>query len=352
MPTQHPYGSGRKRGPRYVPRDPKRAQYYKASIIAGVVFILLAVMFPFWLDHVRRSQDRSDFEATRDMSLSPEMRTRPRLTPAGRTPAGSLPYGGEINAECQSYVASRCNVLGIRPGVCGTIEGMAMKVPIGSGLSGCREEVDQSLDEAAEVYGMRPAPEGPVSGERAVVGTQPPQATRTTPTLQVGEEGEATNTGQQAVKDTREELPPREKANNLAIIHRLVEELQRASQNYGTLPIAQRARLLELRNRVEADGSPELRSTYNLLLKRHGHQAGFDSAGPGLTASESQRTEVGSREKGAPTTTPELNQVRNMIEEARQNAGMSPATPPTAAQPSPPTSIDPSTVQAPAAVSL
>jgi len=324
----------------------------------------LAFVFPFWLDHVKRSRDQADFEAASAVNLVPE-RTAPAVQP-GRAPGG-LPYSNQINAECQAYVNARCNVLGIRPGVCGSIEAVAMRVPLESGPVGCREAVEAQIAEAAR-YASPPTATSPASlaaEEEASAGTQPtgPGTTPLGPGMagatgadkeEAGEEPAEAGDDKQpvAAREEKKELTPREKADNLSRVHILVEEMQRAAQNYGTLPAAQQARFAELHNRVSADGGPELRELYNTLLKQHGRSAWYGSGPASRTARESGRVEAGIQEEPSPTTTPEMDRVRGMMNQARKEAGMAAQPPPSLGPSSPPTSVDPSTVQAAPAQSL
>lgn len=367
MPPRKRTGPPRPGDARFRPRDPKRAKYYKASLVAAGVFLALAMVFPFWLDHVKRSRDQADFEAATAVNLVPD-RTAPvpSTVQAARAPGG-LPYSNRFNAECQAYVNARCNVLGIRPGVCGSIEAVGMKVPLEEGPAGCRKAVEALITEAASIASP-PTVTSPasVAAEESEGDGLPPTVTGTPPMGPgmagtgdaEGKEPAEEPTGEEAgelagtARDEKKELTPKEKADNLSRVHILVEELQRAAQNYSTLPAAQQARFVELHNRVEADGGPELRQLYNTLLKQHGRSAWYGSGPASRKAQESGRVEAGVQEGPSPTTTPEMDRVRGMMNDARREAGMAPQAPPSLGPSSPPTTVDPSTVQAAPAQSL
>lgn len=314
------------------------------------MFLVLAIVFPFWLDHVKRSQDEADFEAAGEVEYVP----RPLPSPAspGAAPGGHLPYSDRANAECQAYVTARCNALGIRPGLCGEIEGVAMQVPLNAGLLKCRDAVEGQLRQAADYAGSArtsmPEPELPASPGGSQ-GRRPASAPGVRPgETGGGQAGEPVN----RPSGTRKELTPEDKADNLMRVHLLVEELQRASQNYATLPASQRERFAELQNRVQADGSPEMRRLFNQLLKQHGRTAWYDVGKAGLKADESQRVEAGSGAERVPATTPEMDQVRDLINKTRKEAGLPAKPPPTLGPSSAPSFVEPSSVEAAPARSL
>jgi len=350
--------------PRYRPRDPKRAKYYKASLVAASVFLVLAVLFPFWLDHVKRSRDRADIEASAAVSFVPPKTQVAAPVKRIRSPVATVPYSNMPNAGCQAYVNARCNALGIRPGICGEIEGVAARVPSSEGMPGCRKAVEARLKEAAS-YSMvdeKEDTEAEFAGAGDGTATAPLVVAAGGKGTQEEKDSEEKDSEEQGKQDVdkkkvkegsgKSDLTPAEKADNLERIHILVEELQRASLNYSTLPAAQRVRFMELQKRVEKDGSPELRKLYNVLLRQHGRTAWYDVGKAGLNATESKRIETGSRTEPAPTTTPQMDEVRKMMNQARREAGRPTGPPPSLGPSSPPTSIEPSSVEAPPARSL
>ncbi len=320
----------------------------------------LALALPFWIDHVRRARDRESFDSLRSWS-SPTMPSPAAPPREDRTPAATLPYSPEFgHATCQAYATARCNALGIPPGPCGEVSVAALAVPTTASLAECRKVVEPKLAEAARLYATPAESETPV--EAAPTGPPPvaasigaslspttPDATPTPPPAPAPAGPEATDA---APPSPRPALSATERADNLARIHVLVEELQRGAQNYATPPAAQAARFDELRRRVEADGSEELRSLYNTLLLQAGRTAGVEMPRPGLRASEAPMTPAALGEERARTTTPEMDRVRGMLDEARRQAGQAPGSPPALGPTTPPTSVDPSTVQAPPAQSL
>ncbi len=281
---------------RFPPRNPSRARYYKASLVAAGVFVALALALPFWIDHVRRARDRESFEALR--SSSPQaMPGTAAPTRDDRTPGASLPYSPESgHATCQAYATARCNALGIPPGPCGEVSAAALAVPATAGLAECRKTVEPKLAEAARLHGVPAQPGMPAEAtppKPAIVAAStaepvPPTAADPVQTAPPGPAGPALP--EVAPVPPRRSPSPAERADNLARIHVLVEELQRGAQNYATAPAAQAARFEELRRRVEADGSEELRSLYNTLLLQAGRTAGIDMPRPGLRATEAPMT--------------------------------------------------------------
>lgn len=327
-------------------------------MIAAGVFVALALAFPFWMDYVRRARDRESFDSLR--FLSPQAMPG-AAAPArdDRAPGASLPYSPESgHATCQAYATARCNALGIPPGPCGEVSAAALAVPATAGLAECRKTVEPKLAEAARLYGtpaepgtpVEAAPPEPTAIAAPTAGPPPPIGPEAVPTTRPGPAGPATP--EVAPVQPRAAPSPAERADNLARIHVLVEELQRGAQNYATAPAAQAARFEELRSRVEADGSEELRSLYNTLLLQAGRTAGIEVPRPGLRASEAPMAPAASGEERARTTTPEMDRVRGMLNEARRQAGQAPGPPPVVGPAAPPTSVDPSTVQAPAAQGL
>lgn len=356
LPGQGPGGSRR---PRFAPRDPRRARYYKASLVAAGVFVALALALPLWIDHVRRTRDRESFDSLR--SWSPAATPSP-AAPAreDRTPGANLPYSPESgHATCQAYATARCNALGIPPGPCGEVSVAALAVPTTASLAECRKVVEPKLAEAARLHGtlvesatpVEAAPTGPPPVAAPIGAPPSPAALDATPTPPPpGPPGpEATDA---TPPSQRPSLSATERADNLARIHVLVEELQRGAQNYATPPAAQAARFDELRRRVEADGSEDLRSLYNTLLLQAGRTAGVEMPRPGLRADETPMAPAAPGEERARTTTPEMDRVRGMLDEARRQAGQAPGPPPALGPTFPPTSVDPSAVQAPPARSL
>ncbi len=346
------------RRPRFAPRDPSRARYYKASLVAAGVFVALALAFPFWVDHVRRAQDRESFDSLRSFS-PPVVPKAPAPTTDDRTPGARLPYSPESgHATCQAYATARCNALGIPPGPCGEVSAAALAVPSTAGLAECRKTVEPKLAEAARLYGTpaesgtpaEAAPPEPAVVATPTAGPPPPTGPEAVQTAPPGPAGPATP--EVAPAQPRPVASPAERADNLARIHVLVEELQRGAQNYATAPAAQAARFEELRRRVETDGSEELRSLYNTLLLQAGRTAGIEMPRPGLRASEAPMAPAASGEERARTTTPEMDHVRGMLDEARRQAGQAPGPPAVVGPTTPPTSVDPSSVEAPAAQGL
>ena len=338
----------------FAPKDPRRVRYYKASLVAAAVFVLLALAFPLWLDHVRRSRDRESFDALR--SRQPQVEA-PVAARAASTATGQLPYAPSSgNPTCQAYASARCNALGIPPGPCGDVLATALAVPAAGGLSRCRTEIEPKLAEIARVY----TPESAVPSPEPT-GRPPSEEADRVPAaaMQAGPEpAPAPKAGPAAAATTATPVRPQttlsaeERADNLARIHVLVEELQRGAQNYATLPAAQAQRFEELRRRVEADGSDEMRALYNTLLLQHGRTAGLAMPPPGVQASESPVTAATPEEGPAKGSTPEMDRVRQRLEQVQRESGRPLVPPPAAGAGAPPVSVDPSTAQAPPAVGL
>ncbi len=334
--------------PRFAPRDPRRARYYKASLVAAGLFVVLALALPFWIDHVRRSRDAFVVPA-------PVRPVEAPVATAPPVPKDHLPYSPQAgHATCQAYATARCNALGIPPGPCGEVAAAALAVPATAGLAECRKVVEPKLEEAARLYKGSGEPEPPAEAQppAAQVVAAQPIAPSPSPAREEGVATEPPSGTEVTQSPPRRALDPAQRADNLARIYTLVEELQRGAQNYATAPAAQAARFEELRARVEADGSEELRALYNTLVLQHGRTAGFEMPKPGLQAREAPMTPAAPGEERARTTTPEMDRVRGMLDEARRQAGQPTGPPPSTGPTAPPTSIDPATVQAPAAVSL
>lgn len=346
-PQPGPQGSAGSRS-RFRPRDPRRAKYYRASVALAIVFVCMAVAFPFWLDYVKRRSGSAPYEPP----LATGHEQASNQISASRAP-GSIPNPvASGNTTCQAYVMARCNAIALPPSACGEIAAAALAMPVTATLAECRKAMEPRLEEARRLYAATPLEERQVEAESEPhqkpepslpVPQTPAEAPKEGPAQTQVEEGQP---GQD--KPT---MSPEERVANLARIYVLVEELQRAAQNYATLPAAQAARFEELRQRVEADGSEELRTLYNTLLQQHGRTAGFEVERPSLRAREAPMIEAKPGEEQAGSTTPELEKVRSMLEKAAKGAS-GPVETPQGAGTATPRSIDPSTVPAPSPISL
>lgn len=215
-----------------------------------------------------------------------------------------------------------------------------MQVPVEAGMEACRKVVEAKLEEVLpqirreeeEKVAERPHLEGESTSEGQERTKENPEMVKP----KVKEEREVV-----VAKEEGQKVDPKEREANLTRIYVLIEELQRGANNYATLPAAQQARFEELRRRIEADGSEELRSLYNTLLQRYGRTAGFETERPGTVATEAKMEEALPGEEAARPTTPELDKVRKLIEKAGGQA------PPLA--PATPVSVEPSAVEAPPA---
>jgi len=290
---------------------PPRGPRYRATVALAVVFLLMALTLPLWIDWVRR--DRSfpaqDLEtvppATSSVEGTPGTAVAPAVPslPATPRPGPQTPVPAP-NTECRAYVFDRCNALAIPPEACLPIAQDGTLVPPSGGFAACRATVDERLAEQARRTSSRTAEAPrPTPGPDATVGTAgepPPAAAETAPAV-----------------------PPEERARAMERALQVVEELQRGAQNYATLPAAQAARLAELRDLAERSGSAEARALYHRMAARYG----TPEPPKGTGAAEAPVVQARPSEERAPSTTPELEEVRRLRDAARKDAGLPPGPP-------------------------
>jgi hypothetical protein len=242
-------------------------------------------------------------------------------------------------------VTARCNVLGIRPEACDRILVAAVAAPISGGMEACHAAVDPLLKEAGPANLVMneppPTPADAIQAPDVPVPADAPKAASAMPDVPAPKDaGKAAQVEPLPLPGSR--LPAEKRAETLARMATLVEELQLASQNYGTLPAAQAARLAELRSLAQSEGSPEIIEVYNNLVKRYQKPA----LQPGGTVTESPQKEAGTGTGfSADGPTPELGRLRSLASEARKLTG-GPAEPAPMHE-EPPRSISPSEVPAP-----
>jgi hypothetical protein len=316
-------------GPRYRPRSTKRIRYYKASLVLGGVFVAAAMALPVVIDRVRHARDLAALDEVASTIPDP-----PEPEPA----AEPAPAGGGARATpssgCQAYVYARCNALGIPASGCAPAVEAAAAVPAGAPMPACRAAVEEALKEAERVYA--PAQEEPAAV--AVEDTGPavaaaPVAPTATPDAAVAKDVPKEEAAVAAPAPAKEGLSPADRTLLADRMRVLVEEIQRAqaTRDYTIPPAAMVARIEELRQIVQAEGSREARAIYEALIRqRQAAPIQQDSAGT-----------VGSFQGSSPTTTPEIDAAQRIVEKARQGAGL----PPPASPSSPaPTSISPSSL--------
>lgn len=304
-PSQRP---GRRPAP---PRGPR----YRATVALAVVFLLMALSLPLWIDWVRHDRalppqvlepvppPASSVVETPGANPSPGTEPPTRLLPPGpRTP--SAPPAPVPNTECRAYVFDRCNVLRIPPEACLPIAQDGTLVPPTGGFAACRATVDDRLSQEAQRAADRTGGSPPRAASPDASGPPSPEAS-------------------QAPAEVPSEVPPRQRAEAMERALQVVEDLQRGAQNYATLPAAQAARLAELRDLAEQSGSPEARALYHRMAARYG----TPEPPKGTGSAEAPIVQATPSPERAPATTPEMEEVRRLRDAARRDAGLPPGPP-------------------------
>jgi hypothetical protein len=338
-----------KLGPRPNSKARTKGPYYKASLVLAVVFMALALSLPLWLDLVRQPVDRGVLG--RDMKPIPGEQPQPlpgagnasSPAQAGAQPPSATQPGTTINANCRAYVFARCNALHIESSDCLPIALKAMRVPVETGLTACRAAVQPDIDEAGRLAATRDAtPEAsndderrepvgrgtgnPAAGTPADIDQRKDDAVQRPAPESLQKKVSDEPVAQAATQD-RKELSPAQRAQKLETILGRIEELQYGVNNYATVPAAQNARLAEIRALVEEVGTAEAESIYKQVAGKIRFKAP-PMPDPGNPYRESPRVEAG---MSAPTTsrsTPEMDKVRSMANDARRQAGMPEVPPP------------------------
>lgn len=316
-------------GSRPPSRDKPRSPYYRASLVLAFVFLVLALSLPLWLDRVRQRVDRGVLD--RDLTSVPAtpipvpipLPAASPASPAGQARGAAAPAAvpPATNVNCRAYVYARCNALRIQPSDCLPIALDAMRVPAETGLSACREAVEGRLTDAAKAAGTgaeeaSPAPAEPVPVPGVPKAPGAPSTAGSPGASSKPPEGPA---GEGGAQDSKPRLPPAEQAAKLAKVLQVLDELQRGANNYATVPAAQDARMAEIRALVEEVGTEDARKMYNQLRERYVAPPPQDANAP---VREAQRVETGASAYSAPATTPELDRVRSMMNDARKQAGL------------------------------
>jgi len=307
------------RVPRYVPKSKGRVRYYKASLVAGSVFVVLAVALPFWIDALRH-RDVETVEATPDEAAPAAGAAAAAAVPAQ---PGSWVKPG-VNEGCRAYVYARCNALEIPAGACATVADMAARVPREVTMDVCRKSVEAELSAAAAVHARR-GPEAEAA-EQAAPATPAVPATPAAEaaTAGSGTDAEAAPGGPKVVTKTvlipgegPAPLPPGERAEKLDRLQDLVRDVQRSrsAMDFVLTPAAEQARLDEIRRIAEAEGSPEARALYESLRR---------APPPPPPASPGGLPNVGHADTNAPAQTPEMAAAARISAAARKEAGLPP----------------------------
>ena len=305
-PSQRP---GRRPAP---PRGPR----YRATVALAVVFLLMAVSLPLWIDWVRRDRNLPALDldpvppaaapADGPPGAAPSLVTNPSLPPLPQARQNAvIPPAPVPNTECRAYVFDRCNALRIPPEACLPIAQDGTLVPPAGGFATCRAAVDERLAQEARrvtaTAGDQPPPRAPSPDAGASPAAEAPTAPAEEPPA----------------------VPPQERAQAMERALQVVEDLQRGAQNYATLPAAQAARLAELRDLAERSGSPEARALYHRMAARYG----TPEPPKGTATAEAPVVQAAPSPERAPATTPELEEVRRLRDAARRDAGLPPGPP-------------------------
>jgi hypothetical protein len=281
---------------------------------------------PIVIDQVRHARDRAALDEV--VSTIPEPpEPEPVAAPAGGG-ARATPSTG-----CQAYVHARCNALGIPASGCAPAVEAAAAVPAGSPMPACRAAVEEALKEAERVYAPSQEEPDAVAVEDAGPAVAAAPVAPPMPDATVAKDLPKEEAAVAAPPPAKEGLSPADRAILADRMRVLVEEIQRAqtTRDYTMPPAALVARIEELRQIVQAEGSSEARAVYEALIRQR-------QAAP---VQQDVSGTVGSSQGTSPTTTPEIDAAQRIVEKARQGAGL---PPPAAAAPSAPTSISPSSL--------
>lgn len=339
MADRNPQPRATRRQMRYQPKDPRRVKYYKASLVASIVFVLAAALFPLWLDYVRSHSQAAPAEPVpREVTAIAPQQAVARATRARRRDTES------VRRACQTYVSARCKALGIEEGDCGKALAVALALKDGATMVDCVMGVKAPLRELSDMAKKKrerqtlagPADVGRGEGSR----TKPHEGARPTMKPRVDREER-----KKPVKE-RKAVPPnrllqQDRRENLTRIYELVRQIQMAAQNYATPKAAQAARFAELRQRVEKDGSREVVELYNKVLHKFGRTAGreVEAGEPQLETSPDKVTTDAVNTEYRPRN-PELEELGKVM----SDQGMSPP-----AEPGPPAAVEPGRAVAPPA---
>jgi hypothetical protein len=323
-------------------RKKKRSRYYTASLVLAILFLVLAMAFPIYLDLMRKERG-----AQVGMAGGEQSEAQMRASPA---PVQVALATGFTNIQCQAYVTARCNALGMGTAWCGEALAEALKLRNASSVDDCRLLVEKKINEAFALYkataGARDVVEADASD--ALLSWGGAQAERDAGAGLPDKGVEARKDASQAAKEEKAEkgtgkMSRQEQEKNLKEIYRLIEEIQVGALNYVTPTPMQRARFEELRKRVEADGSEEVIKLYNDVIARYGRTGGFGAQrGASGASGAGERVEASVGENRS-RESQELRTVRGIMEQR----GFKPPEEPTE-----PRSIDPSEAQAPPARSF
>jgi hypothetical protein len=313
----------------------KRSRYYTASLVLAIVFLVLAMAFPIYLDLMRK--ERGAHEAME--SQVTEAQTRPTPTP--------MPVAGPkgfTNIQCQAYVTARCNALGMGTAWCGEALTEALKLRNASSVAECKALVEKKINEAFVLYSAtaqtRDVVEASVGDTLLSQGEG--QSARDAWKAGLPDKGvEAQKDARQVVKQEKGEketgkMSKQEEEKNLKEIYKLVEEIQVGALNYVTPTPMQRARFEQLRKRAEADGSEEVIRLYNDVIAKYGRTGGVGAQGAGGGSAETEVRVEAKVGENRETESRELRTVRGIMEKRGVKANE---------EPKEPRSIDPSEAQ-------
>lgn len=281
----------------------RKQRYHRASIALGIIFIILALIFPIWLHTVRGIGEDTIFVEYLPPSPT-EFESIKNVEPSQSLPGGPPPIR-TINVECRNYVYERCSALKVKPGECAEIAFKAMKIPISGGLDLCKQEIDPDI---ARIY-----PNPQVISEDIIETKEQDALVKVT--VDVIEETVSKKfVYEEPIKREDTSLSSQERIKNLIRARELIDLILRGAQNYATSPELQRQRFEELRGIVEKDGRPELKAIYNDLVEKVGRTGGYDLGKAQVSVVTSKPQEVKSVSPNTPPPKPpEIEMVDKMI---------------------------------------
>lgn len=297
--------------PKFRPRSRKRIRYYKLSLAMGFMFLACAMALPLVIDRIRHSHEQV---ASIEQPLEVSHEVVPEIPRRSQT------------FSCRNYVYQRCSALNMAPSACAPAIEAANALPEGVSLEACRAAVEDRLRETGSVVQEDTYEEPDVL-----------QAADTTQVVATAGPEIQENVAKEVIVPQplrpSEGLSPSERAVLAERMRVLVEEIQRAqtSRDYTMSPAALLARIEELRQIAQADGSEEAKAIYEAIRKQR--------------EPPTIHSEVGGSVEHTPyegiRTTPEIEAAQRLLEKARRDAGLPPMV---ETRPPQPTSLSPSEV--------
>ncbi|MBM4388400.1 MAG: hypothetical protein FJ088_11715 [Deltaproteobacteria bacterium] len=249
----------------------KPALYRKASIAGGAAFILLAMTLPIYMDYLRNPpvEIPSAETATKETARTEAGKKLQIKSEVDKKVLENIRKEAKQKTEnnvCSNWVFGRCDALGIPQNMCAGFMEEALKVPLKSGIPGCKEVFEERLAEASKK-----------AVEAAAEEQIPALPDKTALSMEAASYEYKTKKSEEtaAQKTEKKEITPEEKKSALEKLYKLVEETQTASWNYGTIKSEQERRLYEMKEIVEKLEDPKYNKLYESVSSQASRFSGY-----------------------------------------------------------------------------